>query len=84
MDIIEPIGFLAALFTTAAFVPQALQTIRSKDTKGISLSMYIIFSTGVFLWLLYGLALNNLPIIIANAVTFVLAATILVFKLKYK
>lgn len=81
---IQFIGFLAAVCTTLAFVPQALKTIRSKDTASISLWMYVIFTFGVFMWLVYGLALGNLPLILANAVTFVLAATILAFKLKYK
>lgn len=81
---IEPIGFLAAFCTTAAFVPQALKTIQTKDTSGISLWMYIIFTMGVFLWLVYGLAIDNLPVVLANAVTFALAATILGFKIRYK
>lgn len=81
---IDFVGFMAAICTTLAFVPQALKTIESKDTASISLSMYVIFTTGVLLWLLYGLAIDNWPIIVANAVTFALAATILWFKLKYK
>jgi len=78
------IGFLAAICTTVAFVPQALKTIETKDTSSISLWMYLIFTAGVFLWLVYGLLIANWPIIAANAVTFALAATILWFKLKYK
>jgi MtN3 and saliva related transmembrane protein len=61
-----------------------MQTIRTRDTSGISLWMYVIFTLGVFLWLVYGLSIGNYPIIIANVVTFALAATILWFKLKYK
>jgi MtN3 and saliva related transmembrane protein len=80
----EFLGIAAAICTTAAFLPQALHTIRSRDTSGISLWMYVIFTLGVFLWLIYGWAIGNLPIIAANTVTFLLAATILVFKLKYK
>jgi MtN3 and saliva related transmembrane protein len=81
---IELIGFMAAMCTTVSFIPQAMKTIRTKDTSSISLWMYVMFSVGVFLWLAYGLAIGNYPIIIANMVTFVLAATILWFKLKYK
>ncbi len=81
---IEFIGFLAAILTTVAFVPQALKTIESRDTSSISLWMYVIFTAGVFLWLIYGLAIVNYPVILANIVTFLLAATILGFKLKYK
>ena len=81
---IEFIGFMAAACTTLAFVPQAVKTIETKDTASISLWMYVIFTTGVFLWLTYGLFIRNWPIIAANAVTFALASTILGFKLKYK
>ena len=81
---IEFIGFVAAILTTLSFVPQALHTIETKDTSGISLWMYVIFTTGVFLWLVYGFLITNWPLIIANLVTFALAATILIFKMKYK
>ena len=81
---IEFIGFVAAILTTLSFVPQALHTIKTKDTSGISLWMYVIFTTGVFLWLVYGFLITNWPLIIANLVTFALAATILTFKIKYK
>lgn len=81
---IELIGYFAALCTTLSFVPQAIKTIKTRDTSGISLWMYLIFTVGVFLWLVYGFIIENHPLLIANAVTFVLAATILVFKIKYK
>jgi MtN3 and saliva related transmembrane protein len=81
---VEFIGFMAALCTTLAFVPQALKTIETKDTSSISLWMYVIFTTGVFLWLVYGLQISNWPIIVANLATFTLASIILWFKLKYK
>ena len=81
---VELIGYLAALCTTLSFVPQAAKTIKTRDTAGISLWMYVIFTLGVFLWLMYGVAIRNYPVMIANAVTFALAATILGFKIKYK
>lgn len=84
MNNITIIGLFAAVFTTSAFLPQALKTIRTKNTKDLSLSMYIVFSTGVFLWLIYGLLIKDIPVIIANAITFVFAVTILGFKIKYK
>ncbi|MBC7729882.1 MAG: SemiSWEET transporter [Microbacteriaceae bacterium] len=71
------LGYLAATLTTGAFVPQALQTFRSDDLSGISLGMYSAFTLGVALWLLYGLALGEWPIVIANLITLVLAFTIL-------
>jgi MtN3 and saliva related transmembrane protein len=77
------LGYVAAVLTTVAFVPQALKTVRSRDTSGISLGMYVIFTTGVAVWLVYGLALSALPIILANSITLPLAATILALKLRY-
>lgn len=78
------IGLLAAFLTTFSFIPQALHTIKTKDTSGISLYMYSIFTAGTFLWLAFGLLTTNIPVIAANAVTLVFASIILVFKIKYK
>ncbi|HRP02209.1 MAG TPA: SemiSWEET transporter [Candidatus Kapabacteria bacterium] len=78
------VGYLAAVFTTFSFVPQVIKVMKDKQTRSISLPMYIIFSVGVLLWLIYGLILNSLPIIIANLLTLILAIIILVYKLKYK
>ncbi|MBQ1785069.1 MAG: SemiSWEET family sugar transporter [Gammaproteobacteria bacterium] len=77
------IGYLAAFCTTFAFVPQALHTWRSKDTSGISLGMYSIFVLGIALWLCYGLLIGNYPMIIANAVTLVLAGSVLLLKIRH-
>ena len=77
------IGFIAALLTTASFIPQAVMTIRTRDTRGVSLGMYIIFTTGVAFWLAYGIAIDSLPMILANTVTLGLAGTILALKLRY-
>jgi MtN3 and saliva related transmembrane protein len=73
----EWFGYVAALLTTGSFVPQAIMTIRTRDTRGISLAMYVIFTIGVALWLVYGIALESWPMILANSVTLCLAATIL-------
>jgi len=73
----------AATLTTAAFVPQALHIIRHKETKAISLFMYIAFAAGVALWLLFGCLIGNWPIIISNAITIALALAIIAMKLKY-
>jgi len=75
------IGFVAAVSTTLSFVPQVVQSYRSRDVSGISLGMYSIFTFGVGLWLLYGLMTDDWPVIIANAVTFLLALSILGLKL---
>ncbi|MBI3545658.1 MAG: SemiSWEET transporter [Gammaproteobacteria bacterium] len=84
MESTNLLGFAAGTLTTLAFLPQAIKTWRSKSARDISLGMFVVFSSGVFLWLLYGVQLNALPIIIANSVTLVLALTILIFKIKYK
>jgi MtN3 and saliva related transmembrane protein len=80
---LELLGFAGAALTTASFIPQAVMTIRTKETHGISRGMYIIFTTGVAFWLAYGIAIDSLPMILANTVTLGLATTILALKLRY-
>jgi MtN3 and saliva related transmembrane protein len=79
----EWLGYAAAALTSASFIPQAVMTIRSRDTRGISRGMYIIFTIGVGLWLAYGIHIHSLPMILANLVTLALAGTILALKLRY-
>ncbi|NQW83615.1 MAG: SemiSWEET transporter [Alcaligenaceae bacterium] len=79
---IEIMGYIAAFLTTAAFFPQTYQTIKTRDTKAISLAMYVLFTLGIALWLAYGILIESLPLIFANTITFVMAGTILVLKLK--
>lgn len=74
------IGLLAAFLTTASFVPQAVLVLRTRNTEGLSLFMYILFTTGIGCWLIYGLFIGSLPIILANLVTIVLASMILAVK----
>ena len=81
MSMQDTIGYIAAALTTGSFVPQAVLTLRTRDVSGISLAMYSAFTAGVALWLVYGLALGQWPIVVANAVTLALAATILTTKL---
>lgn len=78
------IGYLAASLTTLSFVPQAWHTFRTRDVSGISLGMYSVFTLGVALWLVYGLLLQAWPVVIANAITLLLAAAILVMKLVFE
>ncbi len=82
-EIINPeiLGYVAATLTTASFLPQAILTIRTRDTDGLSLSMYSTFTLGVFCWLFYGIFLSNNVIIFANAITLFLATLILSFKI---
>jgi MtN3 and saliva related transmembrane protein len=75
------IGYIAATLTTAAFMPQAWLTFRTRDVSGISLLMYSVFTLGVALWLIYGILLGAWPIIISNIVTLGLAIGILWMKL---
>lgn len=77
------IGFMAAVFTTAAFLPQVIKTVKTRHTKDISLGMYIIFITGLILWEIYGLLIYSPPIIIANLLTLILAGWILVLKIRH-
>ena len=79
----EWLGVVAATLTTVSFVPQAMKTIRTRDTSGISLGMYVAFTIGVGFWFGYGLVLHSWPMIVSNAITFILAMTILVLKLRH-
>ncbi len=82
MGFSELIGYPAAILTTAAFVPQAWKSWRTRDLSGISLPMYALFSLGVALWLVYGVLIGSPPIIAANSITLMLAAVVLWLKLK--
>ncbi|HOV13898.1 MAG TPA: SemiSWEET transporter [Spirochaetota bacterium] len=84
MDLVNIIGVIAGLLTTASFLPQAIKIIKTKDTKGISLEMYIIFVSGVALWLTYGILASQFPVIIANGITLALSSIILIMKFKYR
>jgi MtN3 and saliva related transmembrane protein len=81
MNPIDWLGYAAAALTTLSFVPQAWHTFRTRDVAGISLAMYSAFTLGIVLWLAYGLALRAWPVVVANAVTLVLAAGILGMKI---
>lgn len=77
-------GLAAAFCTTFSFLPQALKTIRTRDTASISLSMYALFTLGTLLWFIYGIWTSNIPVYAANGITLVLAMIILAYKLRYK
>ena len=84
MDTSTVLGIVAGSLTTLAFIPQVVKIWRTRSTHDISLGMFLLFSTGLVLWLVYGVLTGSWPIIIANTVTLVLALTILYFKLRYK
>jgi MtN3 and saliva related transmembrane protein len=83
MTSIELIGYVAASLTTASFVPQARLIYRTRNVSGVSLGMYSVFTVGVALWLAYGLLQRAWPVVAANAVTLLLAVSILAMKLRY-
>jgi MtN3 and saliva related transmembrane protein len=80
---VENLGFVAAFCTTAAFVPQLVRVLRLRSAREISLPTFLLFSIGVFLWLLYGLYTGSKPVIASNSVTLVLSVSILALKLRY-
>jgi MtN3 and saliva related transmembrane protein len=77
------IGLAAAFCTTIAFLPQVIRAWRTRSTKDLSFAMFLVFTTGIFLWLVYGIALRDVPLIAANGTTFVLSGMILYLKLRH-
>lgn len=71
----ELVGYIAGTCTTLAFVPQVLKTVRTRDVSGIDLRMFVIFATGVCLWLAYGIMTGSRPVTVFNAITLVLVCT---------
>ncbi|WP_078127938.1 SemiSWEET transporter [Leptospira alexanderi] len=82
MDSITFLGYIASLLTTVSFLPQLIRIVMGGSTKDISRNMYIVLVTGVVLWFIYGCLKQDLPIILANAVTFIFTLSILFFKLR--
>jgi len=82
-NFITILGLIAAALTTVSFVPQVARSWRTKSAKDLSLGMFATFCAGVFLWLIYGILNQDLPLILSNAVTFILSLTILILKLKH-
>lgn len=84
MNLTSIVGLCAGFLTTFAFLPQIIKTIRTKDTKSISLSMYIVYLIGVLVWFVYGAMLGETAIIVTNSFSFTLSVIMLVMKLIYK
>ena len=80
----EAIGVVAAVLTTASFLPQVWHSFKTRDVSGISLGMYSVFTVGITLWLAYGLLIGAWPLILANGITLCFAVAILVMKLRFK
>jgi len=82
MNLIKLIGTLAAVLTTTAYLPQAWRAWRTRSTRDVSLKMYLIMVLGTALWLVYGLALGDWPLIGANSICLLLTGFILALKLR--
>ncbi len=79
----EIIGTIAAIFTTAAYIPQTVKVFREKNTKSLSLGMYSMITSGIALWLVYGFMIESISLILANGITLVLAGAILFMKIRH-
>ena len=84
MALVDTVGTIAACLTTASFLPQVWLSFKTRDVSGVSLGMYSVFTVGVALWLVYGLLLGAWPIVVANAITLLLALAILAMKLRFR
>lgn len=84
VDSIEILGLIAAVFTTSGFLPQVIKTWRTKNVRALSLTMYLVLFTGMFLWLIYGIYKASLALIAANVVSCALTLSLIIFILKYK
>jgi len=80
----ETLGYIAGILTTISFVPQVIQIYKTKSAKDVSLSMFLLFTAGVLMWLVYGIQSQAVPVIAANSITLLLSCVILFFKFKYK
>jgi MtN3 and saliva related transmembrane protein len=83
VNIIEFIGFLAGFCSSVSFVPQVYKTWKTKSAKDVSIQMFLVYTLAVTLWIIYGIANKNLPILITNAVVFVLSSAQIILKIKY-
>ena len=84
MKITTILGLIAATLTTLSFIPQVVKIWRMKETRDISLSMFVMLAVGIVLWTIYGFIIQDLPVILANCVSFILTAIIIFFKIKYR
>lgn len=80
---IDVLGYISATLTTIAFLPQIIKTVQTKSAKDVSMGMFVLFTIGVFLWIIYGILTRTYPVLIANAVIFCLALAQILLKIKY-
>ena len=81
---VELIGLTAAVLTTAAFIPQLIKILKTKETTGVSLTMYLVMFIGIVIWFIYGLLIESIAVIAANLVTGILQIGIIILKLKHR
>ena len=79
----DVVGYSAGFLATAAFVPQVAKTFKERSARDISLGMYVLFCTGVGLWLVYGVLIASWPIVLSNLVTLLLSGVVLLLKLRH-
>lgn len=79
---VDLLGFIAAFCTTVSFAPQVVKVLKTGDTESLSLSMYLFFTFGVFMWLVYGIQRGDIAVTVANALTLILASIILITKIR--
>ena len=84
MDLIIALGLIGAALTTVSLLPQLIKVIKTRSTKDISAGTFALFGTAVFVWLIYGILIKDIPLIIANSFAFMEAIIILIFKIIYK
>ena len=84
MNSTQLLGLTAGMLTTIAFLPQVIKTWKSRSAKDLSLRMFLFFCLGVAMWLAYGVLVQDIPVIVANLLTLMLASTLLFFKLRFK
>jgi len=82
MTLADIVGYIAAVGTTGAFIPQALKVYRTKKTEDLSLGTFLLFSAGVLLWVVFGVIIRSIPIIMANGITFIISCYILTMIIK--
>ncbi len=81
---VHVIGLAAGICTTISFAPQIIKILKTRHARDISLLMFVVLSTGIFLWLVYGILLGALPVILANGMSLILCVLIIVLRLKFK
>ena len=83
MQASDLLGYVAGTLTTVSLLPQVWRTFRTRDVSGISLRMYSIFTLGIAIWLAYGIVLGEVPMMVANSTSLLLALCVLAMKVRY-